>query len=83
METHHYIHRDLRASNVLVGEGNNVKIANLGRSRLVHKDEDNEYTAAEGEKFGVKWTAPEALLYNQFSIKSDVQCGPFESCLWN
>lgn len=25
-----------------------------------------------GNKFPVKWTAPEAMLYNRFTIKSDV-----------
>jgi serine/threonine protein kinase len=28
--------------------------------------------AKEGTKFPVKWTAPEAALFNQFSVKSDV-----------
>ena len=28
--------------------------------------------AKEGTKFPIKWTAPEALAYNQFSILSDV-----------
>ena len=30
------------------------------------------YMAKEGTKFPIKWTAPEALAYNQFSIRSDV-----------
>lgn len=28
--------------------------------------------AHEGAKFPIKWTAPEAALYNRFTIKSDV-----------
>ncbi|CAF5026030.1 unnamed protein product, partial [Rotaria magnacalcarata] len=28
--------------------------------------------AKEGTKFPIKWTAPEAALYNRFTIKSDV-----------
>jgi fyn-related kinase len=69
LESQHYIHRDLAARNVLVSEGNIVKIADFGLARVII---DNEYTAREGAKFPIKWTAPEAALYNRFSIKSDV-----------
>ena len=69
LETQHYIHRDLAARNILVGEGNIVKIADFGLARLI---KDDEYTAREGAKFPIKWTAPEAALFNRFSIKSDV-----------
>ena len=30
------------------------------------------YTAHAGAKFPIKWTAPESLAYNKFSIKSDI-----------
>ncbi|CAG5950500.1 unnamed protein product [Menidia menidia] len=33
---------------------------------------DNVYEAKEGTKFPVKWTAPEAIHNNKFTIKSDV-----------
>lgn len=34
--------------------------------------DDNVYQAREGTKFPVKWTAPEAIHDNKFTIKSDV-----------
>ncbi|KAJ8289423.1 hypothetical protein GJAV_G00001150 [Gymnothorax javanicus] len=33
---------------------------------------ESEYTAKAGAKFPIKWTAPEAINYGTFSIKSDV-----------
>jgi len=70
LEAQNFIHRDLAARNVLVGENNVVKVGDFGLSRLV--ENENEYTAKEGAKFPIKWTAPEAALMNRFSIKSDV-----------
>jgi len=68
LEKHNYVHRDLAARNILVGNNNIVKVADFGLSRAV----EDFYEAHEGAKFPIKWTAPEACLKNQFSIKSDV-----------
>ncbi|XP_054026519.1 tyrosine-protein kinase Lck isoform X4 [Dryobates pubescens] len=69
IEAKNYIHRDLRAANILVSDALCCKIADFGLARLI---EDNEYTAREGAKFPIKWTAPEAINYGTFTIKSDV-----------
>ncbi|XP_067097399.1 tyrosine-protein kinase fynb isoform X3 [Osmerus mordax] len=69
IERMNYIHRDLRSANILVGNNLVCKIADFGLARLI---EDNEYTARQGAKFPIKWTAPEAALYGKFTIKSDV-----------
>ena len=68
LESQHYIHRDLAARNVLVREGNIVKIGGFALARQVVGD----CYLARGENLAIKWTAPEAALFNQFTIKSDV-----------
>lgn len=69
LESKQLIHRDLAARNVLIGENNVAKICDFGLARVI---EDNEYCPKQGSRFPVKWTAPEAIIYGKFSIKSDV-----------
>ncbi|XP_036603306.1 tyrosine-protein kinase Fgr [Trichosurus vulpecula] len=69
MERMNYIHRDLRAANILVGDSLVCKIADFGLARLIV---DDEYNPRQGAKFPIKWTAPEAALFGRFTIKSDV-----------
>ena len=69
LEEQNYIHRDLAARNIWVGENLICKIANFTLARVIDED---IYEAHTGAKFPIKWTAPEAAMYNRFTIKSDV-----------
>ncbi|KFQ57656.1 Proto-oncogene tyrosine-protein kinase LCK, partial [Pelecanus crispus] len=78
IEAKNYIHRDLRAANILVSDTLCCKIADFGLARLI-EDNDSAVTfyfppscSFSGAKFPIKWTAPEAINYGTFTIKSDV-----------
>ena len=69
LESQHCVHRDLGARNVLVGEGNSVKIGNFGLACfLVYGVSRTE----QKEKSSLKWTDPDAIRYRRFTVKSDV-----------
>ncbi|KAI6218060.1 Tyrosine-protein kinase [Aphelenchoides besseyi] len=74
LETRKLVHRDLAARNVLVGDiisgVPEVKVADFGLARKLM--EENIYSAQEGAKFPIKWTAPEAATKGAFTVKSDV-----------
>ena len=69
LEEQNYIHRDLAARNILVGENLICKVANFMMARFLDEDIYVDHT---GAKFPIKWTSPEAALYNRFTVKSDV-----------
>ena len=64
------MHRDLAARNVLVAKDFTVRIADFGLSRRVGSE--NDYYTSSGGMLPLRWTAPEAVLYQKFSEKSDV-----------
>ncbi|KJE92389.1 protein tyrosine kinase tec [Capsaspora owczarzaki ATCC 30864] len=68
LEQRNFIHRDLACRNCLVRDPNIVKVADFGLARHI----EDEYSAMEGAKFSIKWSALEVILYGKFSTKSDV-----------
>lgn len=46
IERNNYIHRDVRAANILVGKNQICKVADFGLARLI---EDDEYNAHQGD----------------------------------
>ncbi|XP_029649911.1 tyrosine-protein kinase SRK2 isoform X1 [Octopus sinensis] len=69
LENCKYVHRDLRAANILVAANKTVKVADFGLARLI---KDEVYEGQGRVRFPVKWTAPEAAFQHRFSTKSDV-----------
>ncbi|XP_048877818.1 tyrosine-protein kinase SRK3-like [Brienomyrus brachyistius] len=68
LESNNSIHRDLAARNVLVGEDYTCKVADFGLARVVKEP----FYISNTRKMPYKWTAPEAISHQRFSIKSDV-----------
>ena len=78
VERMNYVHRDLRAANILVGENLVCKVADFGLARLI---EDNEYTARQGgQSLGGHRLPGEVLPLLRASVSLSVKWG-WEWCL--
>ncbi|KAI6659269.1 hypothetical protein LOD99_14942 [Oopsacas minuta] len=64
-----FIHRDLAARNILIANDMSCRVADFGMSRDLRSD---DYYRSKGGRIPLRWSAPESVLYNRFSEKSDV-----------
>lgn len=70
LASHCYIHKDLAARNILVGEQLHVKISDLGLSREIYS---SDYFCLQPKTMlPIRWMPPEAIAYGKFTTDSDI-----------
>lgn len=73
-----FVHRDLATRNCLIDENMIVKIADFGLSHKIYLQD--YYKGDEHDAIPVRWMPLESILYNKYTIESDVWA--FGVCLW-
>ncbi|CAN0380623.1 unnamed protein product [Lampetra fluviatilis] len=69
LESNNYIHCDLAARNVLVGDAGICKVADFG---LAHFLKGDYYQIADGMHVPIPWTAPETMEHGVYTRECDV-----------
>ncbi|XP_052464560.1 tyrosine-protein kinase transmembrane receptor ROR2 isoform X2 [Carassius gibelio] len=70
LSSHHVVHKDLAARNILVCDKLNVKILDLGLFREVYSAD--YYKLMGTSPLPIRWMSPEAILYGKLSTDSDI-----------
>lgn len=73
-----FVHRDLATRNCLINDQMVVKIADFGLSQKIYLQD--YYKGDEQDAIPVRWMPLESILYNKYTIESDVWA--FAVCLW-
>lgn len=73
-----FVHRDLATRNCLINDQMVVKIADFGLSRKMYLQD--YYKGDENDAIPVRWMPLESILYNKYTVESDVWA--FGVCLW-
>ncbi|XP_055381785.1 tyrosine-protein kinase transmembrane receptor Ror2 [Condylostylus longicornis] len=73
-----FVHRDLATRNCLIDDHMIVKIADFGLSHKIYLQD--YYKGDEHDAIPIRWMPLESILYNKYTIESDVWA--FGVCLW-
>ncbi|XP_072295265.1 inactive tyrosine-protein kinase transmembrane receptor ROR1 [Eucyclogobius newberryi] len=70
LSSHSFVHKDLAARNILVGEQLHVKISDLGLSREIYSSD--YYLIQPKILLPIRWMPAEAIAYGKFTTESDI-----------
>ncbi|XP_067230207.1 inactive tyrosine-protein kinase transmembrane receptor ROR1 [Chanodichthys erythropterus] len=78
LASHFFVHKDLAARNILVGEQLHIKISDLGLSREIYASD--YYRVQPKTLLPIRWMPPEAIVYGKYTTDSDIWA--FGVVLW-